>query len=156
MDKETTHRAGALTMAALLALTLAAAGCEQRRDTQVVDTPNGKTTTSTTTVQVDKEQVDRAKDKVNAAAADVKDQASAVAGQASASLSDAGVTAKVKTRLATDNRVSASSVNVDTENRVVTLRGTVATEAARQAAVEIARGTDGVKDVVDRLTVGAV
>ncbi|HEV7516074.1 MAG TPA: BON domain-containing protein [Thermoanaerobaculia bacterium] len=74
-------------------------------------------------------------------------------GRVGADLQDAGITAKVKARLATDSRVGALKIDVDTKAGVVTLSGSVDAPVAKQAAVEIARGTDGVKDVVDRLTV---
>ena len=67
--------------------------------------------------------------------------------------SDAGITTKVKTKLATDNTVKASQVDVDTKDRVVTLSGNVDSDAAKTRAVEIARQTTGVKDVVDNLSV---
>ena len=70
-----------------------------------------------------------------------------------ADLADAGITAKVKARLATDSRVSALQIDVDTKAGVVTLTGSVDVPVAKEAAEEIARGTAGVKDVVDRLTV---
>ena len=66
---------------------------------------------------------------------------------------DAGLTTKVKTKLAADSTVKASQVNVDTKDHVVTLSGTVDNEAARTQAVALARGTEGVRDVVDNLTV---
>jgi hyperosmotically inducible protein len=67
--------------------------------------------------------------------------------------SDAGITAKVKTQFATDTTVKAHEINVDTKNHVVTLTGEVDTQAARDRAVEIARDTKGVTDVVDNMTV---
>jgi osmotically-inducible protein OsmY len=67
--------------------------------------------------------------------------------------SDAGITTKVKTKLATDNTVKASQVNVDTKDKVVTLTGTVDSDTAKQRAVELARDTTGVRDVVDNLSV---
>lgn len=66
---------------------------------------------------------------------------------------DAGLTTKVKTKLAADSTVKASQINVDTKDHVVTLSGTVDNEAARTQAVALARGTEGVRDVVDNLTV---
>jgi hyperosmotically inducible periplasmic protein len=69
--------------------------------------------------------------------------------------SDAGITAKVKTQFATDTTVKAHEINVDTKNHVVTLTGAVDTQAAKDRAVEIARDTKGVTDVVDNMTVKA-
>jgi osmotically-inducible protein OsmY len=42
---------------------------------------------------------------------------------------------------------------VDTVGATVTLSGVVATEAQRQRALQLARETDGVKQVVDQLQV---
>lgn len=69
------------------------------------------------------------------------------------SQSDAGITTAVKSKLAADDMVKAYQVDVDTENRVVTLSGEVETAAQREHAVMIARQTDGVADVIDQLRV---
>jgi hyperosmotically inducible protein len=66
---------------------------------------------------------------------------------------DPGITTAVKTKLAADNTVKAYQINVDTTSGVVTLTGTVEAPAAKEQAVILARGTDGVKDVVDHITV---
>src|SRR5688572_7159252 len=67
--------------------------------------------------------------------------------------SDAGITTAVKGKLAADNDVKAYQIDVETQDRVVTLTGTVENDAAKTRAVEIARGTDGVRSVTDRITV---
>ncbi len=67
--------------------------------------------------------------------------------------SDPGVTTAVKAKLAADDTVKAYQINVDTKDRVVTLKGEVDTEAAKARAIEIARATDGVRDVVDAMTI---
>jgi len=69
------------------------------------------------------------------------------------SQTDSGITTKVKTAMAADPIVKAYQVDVTTENNVVTLTGDVETTAAREQAVQIARRTDGVRDVIDRLRV---
>ncbi|MEX2272908.1 MAG: BON domain-containing protein [Vicinamibacterales bacterium] len=81
--------------------------------------------------------------------------AGAIAAAAACAASDPGITTAVKTKLAADDTVKAYQINVDTQQGVVTLTGTVATAAARDRALEIARGTDGVTRVDDRLTVDA-
>jgi hyperosmotically inducible protein len=68
--------------------------------------------------------------------------------------SDSGITTAVKSKLAADDTVKAYNIDVDTKDRVVTLRGDVGTAAARERAVELARATEGVRDVVDVLAVG--
>lgn len=69
------------------------------------------------------------------------------------SSTDPGLTTAVKSKLAADDTVKAYRIDVDTKDAVVTLNGAVDTAVARQRAVELARGTEGVLDVVDQLTV---
>ena len=66
---------------------------------------------------------------------------------------DPGITTSVKTQLAADDLVQARRIDVDTRDRVVTLKGEVRTAAEEARALQIARKTDGVKDVVDELSV---
>ena len=68
---------------------------------------------------------------------------------------DAGVTTKVKAKFAADDTVKAYQIDVDTANKVVTLKGNVETSAAKTMAVQIARDTEGVARVVDQLAVTA-
>src|SRR5262245_51002376 len=67
--------------------------------------------------------------------------------------SDTGITTAVKSKLAGDDTVKAYRIDVDTQDRVVTLTGDVNTEAGKARAIELAKNTAGVRDVVDRLTV---
>ena len=69
------------------------------------------------------------------------------------SQTDAGISTAVKSKLAADDMVKAYKVDVDTQNKVVTLNGEVDTAAQRAHAVMIARGTKGVADVIDNLRV---
>lgn len=69
------------------------------------------------------------------------------------SQTDAGITTAVKSKMAADDTVKAYKVDVDTKNKVVTLSGEVDTQAQREQAVLIARNTEGVSDVIDRLRV---
>jgi osmotically-inducible protein OsmY len=64
------------------------------------------------------------------------------------------LTAKIKAKMALDDRVKAAKIDVDTAGSVVTLSGRVGSEAERARAVQLARETDGVTSVVDELTVG--
>jgi osmotically-inducible protein OsmY len=69
------------------------------------------------------------------------------------SQTDPGITTKVKARFVNDDIVKAYQINVDTKNGVVTLTGDVETTAAKEQAIKLARGTEGVRDVVDRMRV---
>ena len=69
------------------------------------------------------------------------------------SQTDAGITTAVKSKMAADDTVKAYKIDVDTQNKVVTLSGEVDTPAQREQAVLIARNTKGVSDVIDQLRV---
>jgi hyperosmotically inducible periplasmic protein len=69
------------------------------------------------------------------------------------SQSDPGITTAVKAKLAADDVVKAHQIDVDTTDGVVTLRGRVETAAQKEQAVVLARQADGVRDVMDQLTI---
>ena len=82
--------------------------------------------------------------------------AGALAVTVACSQTDTGITSAVKSKMAADDTVKASEINVDTHNHVVTLNGTVGSKAERERAVMIARNTKGVNSVIDDLRVGPV
>jgi hyperosmotically inducible protein len=75
------------------------------------------------------------------------------ASDAQRALAQAGVTAKIKSKMALDDTIKAANINVDTDGSVVTLTGRVSSEAERTRALQLARETEGVTSVVDRITV---
>jgi hyperosmotically inducible periplasmic protein len=79
--------------------------------------------------------------------------AGAIAIAAACSSTDPGVTTAVKSKLAADDTVKAYQIDVDTKGGVVTLSGAVETQAAKDRAVQLARETEGVASVEDKLTV---
>jgi hyperosmotically inducible periplasmic protein len=82
--------------------------------------------------------------------------AGALAVTVACSQTDAGITSAVKTKMAADDTVKASEINVDTHEHVVTLNGTVRSQAEKDRALMIARNTRGVSSVIDDLRVGPV
>ena len=60
---------------------------------------------------------------------------------------DTAITAKVKSSLIADSVVSASAIDVDTLAGTVSLNGIVKSEQERQRAIQLARSTQGVKQV---------
>ena len=64
---------------------------------------------------------------------------------------DMGIATKVKAKLAADDVVKASQIEVATRNGVVTLTGNVDNEEAKNRALELARNTEGVVNVVDMI-----
>jgi osmotically-inducible protein OsmY len=79
--------------------------------------------------------------------------ASKVADEAKEVLGDGALTTKIKAKMALDDTVKARDLNVDTANGVVTVKGTVRSNAERDRALQLARETDGVRQVLDRITV---
>ena len=68
-------------------------------------------------------------------------------------ITDSKITAVVKTRLLMDSNVSGTDINVDTEEKVVTLIGNVESDSEHDLALSIARNVRDVNKVVDELTV---
>jgi hyperosmotically inducible protein len=66
---------------------------------------------------------------------------------------DATITAKVNAALAADDQLSALSIDVDTSNGRVELKGTAPSAEARARATTLAQAVDGVVQVDNRLTV---
>jgi len=70
-------------------------------------------------------------------------------------IDDAGITTAVKAKLAGEKISTVTRIDVDTNQGVVALNGTVSTEAMRVRASELARQVKGVRDVVNNLRVQA-
>lgn len=66
---------------------------------------------------------------------------------------DTRITTAVQAKFYTEELTRGRVINVSADNGVVTLRGTLATESAKQRAMELARGVDGVTSVTDQLQV---
>lgn len=68
-------------------------------------------------------------------------------------IDDAAIVAAIKTKLTSDPEVSPNNVDVDCVQGVVTLSGRVETQRAKEAAGDVARATDDVREVRNRLEV---
>jgi osmotically-inducible protein OsmY len=68
-------------------------------------------------------------------------------------ITDAWITSRIKTKFMGEEVLRASSINVDTNNHVVTLKGAVPTAAARDKALALAKEVEGVDRVVDTLKI---
>lgn len=66
---------------------------------------------------------------------------------------DATITARVKSRFASDSTISATRIKVDTVKGIVELSGRVTSETERDQAVTIAKGVPDVRGVRNNLTV---
>lgn len=68
-------------------------------------------------------------------------------------IKDGWLVMKVHSEMVDEDVLSGSDIDVDVENGVVTLQGTVPSEAARARALAVAKANDGVKNVVDQLKI---
>jgi hypothetical protein len=66
---------------------------------------------------------------------------------------DLWIWTKVRTALATAEDLSDSTINVDVDNNVATLSGTVPSQAQKARAEEVARDVEGLKSVKNNLQV---
>jgi osmotically-inducible protein OsmY len=69
-------------------------------------------------------------------------------------IDDAWITTKVKWFFIGEDSLKDSDINVDTHDKVVTLKGTVRTAAGKARAEALAKDTEGVTHVNNDLTVG--
>jgi osmotically-inducible protein OsmY len=96
---------------------------------------------------------DTAKREAGKIASKAADTASDAAANIGDRVADGALTAKIKSKMALDDHVKARDINVDTAASVATLSGVVASADERKRAVELARDTEGITRVVDKLEV---
>jgi hyperosmotically inducible protein len=84
---------------------------------------------------------------------DVSREATAAVDRAGEAINDGRITTTIQGKYFASSEVKGHEIDVDTDNGVVTLKGKVDNENARQMAVQIARGVDGVTRVEDQLTI---
>jgi hyperosmotically inducible protein len=81
--------------------------------------------------------------------------AGAMTSAAQQPVKDGWITMKIHSMFVPEDALEGSNIDVNTVDGVVTLSGTVTTEAGKARALAIAKGTDGAKSVVDKLRIGA-
>ena len=92
-------------------------------------------------------------DKARQTGAAIGETVATGAAQAEHAIGEAALTAKIKSKMALDDTVRALAIDVDTNGSVVTLSGFVHSELERSKAVQLAKDTEGVTAVNDRLVV---
>ena len=143
------HRRAGFVAIIAVGLGMSLAGCQKTTTTQ--ETPSGSSTTTTYSTPAIPAISASASTMANNAMA----SASQALGKAEERLDNGTLTAKVKTALFAAADVKAMQIDVDSKDGVVTLNGTQETAAAVDRAAAVARGTDGVASVDNRLTVKA-
>jgi len=82
------------------------------------------------------------------------DEVKTVAARAGDKLSDGWLTTRIQAQYFADDQIKARYVDVSTHDKVVTIKGYVESPAARERALQIARSTDGVRQVNDQILIG--
>lgn len=90
---------------------------------------------------------------VKSAAGSVADTSREAASSAGTAVGDAYITSATKTRLIVDGDTPGTAIEVETQDGIVTLSGTVSSDTARNAAELEARKVTGVKGVRNQLRV---
>lgn len=85
--------------------------------------------------------------------AELGEKAAVATQKIEATAHEAALTTKIKAKMALDDTVQARAIDVTTQGSVVTLSGKVRSAAERDRALMLARETNGVTRVVDRLDV---
>ncbi len=143
------HRRASIVASLALGLGMSLAGCQ--KTTTTTETPSGSSTTTTYSTPA----IPAMSASASAIANDAMAGASQALGEAEKGIDNGALTAKVKTALLAAADVKALQIDVDSKNGVVTLNGTQETAASVDRAAAVARGTDGVASVENRLTVKA-
>jgi osmotically-inducible protein OsmY len=92
-----------------------------------------------------------AADKASDTASGAADKANSATEHAGTMADDSSITAAVKAKLT--KGTDTGSINVDTDNGVVTLSGTVHDKSTREHAVHMAKKAKGVKSVKDNIEI---
>ena len=87
------------------------------------------------------------------AKAELGETAKIASNKAEETLTEAALTAKIKAKMALDDRVKARDINVTTQGTTVTVSGAVASETERSRAIALAKETAGITRVIDELHV---
>jgi hyperosmotically inducible periplasmic protein len=111
---------------------------------QIVDRPVGTTGARDTSVDTSRARETGAK---------IGEKVAVGVNEAERAAANGAMTAKIKSKMALDDAVDAARIDVDTNGTVVTLSGRVSSQAERERALRLARETEGVTSVVDRLVV---
>jgi hyperosmotically inducible protein len=153
-----------LMAATLVGVVSAVSAC---RDTAVDETKRAAGTAldatrkgTDKTIDATKEAGDKTKeiagktaDKTKEVVGEVAEKGKELASATGEVVTDGWITTKVKAKFADETLLEGSDINVETSDRVVTMKGTVRSGAAKARAAEIARGTERVTRVVNHLVV---
>lgn len=148
-----------------IALVMLAAGCQTETNTNtnangntaVVNTNananananrNANANTRTINANITREEYEKSKESF-------AEEAKRLGRKIGTGAEDGWLWTKTRAALATTDDLRDSTINVDVEMAVVTLSGSVANQAQKTKAEQVAKGIDGVKSVKNQLTISA-
>jgi len=105
-------------------------------------------------VEKTKEGAEKTKDAVVKGVTVAADKTKAALSKTGEVITDEWITTRVHERFVGEDLLKDSDISVDTNKHVVTLKGTVMGRAGRTKATSIAKRTEGVHRVVNRLSIG--
>ena len=114
----------------------------------------GVTLASQTVVEKTKEAAGKTQDAVVKGAKVVADKTEDGLSKTGEVMTDGWITTRVHARFVDEALLKDSNISVETKDHVVTLTGTVTARGGRTRATTVARGTEGVRRVVNRLSIG--
>ena len=94
-------------------------------------------------------------DKARERGAQLGERAAIAAEKVKDAAHDATITTKIKAKMALDDSIKARAIDVSTDGSTVTLGGRVGSVAEHDRALALARETEGVTRVIDRVKVQA-
>jgi osmotically-inducible protein OsmY len=144
-----------LMLASSLAMLLALGACDRFDNRTVGQKTDSAAEKTGRAVNRAKEETEDAAARARATAKKAGEETKAMGAAAVDKVDDAVITTKVNAGLAADKDLSATKIDVDTKNGVVTLTGPAPSASARERATEIAKNVKGVSSVNNQLTVKA-
>jgi hyperosmotically inducible protein len=114
----------------------------------------GATRAAQSAAEKTKEGAEKTKDAVVKGAKVVADKTEDGLSKTGEVMTDGWITTRVNARFVNEDLLKDSNINVDTNKHVVTLKGTVTGRAGRAKAATVALHTEGVRRVVNQLTIG--
>ncbi len=152
-----------ITLFTLVAIfTMALIGCETTKETNsntavvVNDNSNvNRNANVNSNANTNRSNRETTREDVDKDRATYEKQAEEAGSKVGQGANDMWLWTKVRAALLATDDLRESTINVDVENDIVTLRGTVGTAAQKASAVKVAKGIEGVKDVKDTLKVAA-
>lgn len=142
-----------LMLAPLVAITIGGPACSEKRVDEVAKATGAAVDKTKEAADIALQATRKGADKALDATKTLATKTQKVVATTGEVITDAWLTTKVTAKLADEKQLEGSSIDVDTSDHVVRLRGTVASMAMRNRAAEIAGGTEGVTRVVNQIVV---